>query len=141
MGEHTLECLRCHEVLPLSAFTKAFKHCDACERSRKRKCTDKQGRMLRAARRNAKKRGMAFHLQKGDITIPERCPYLGCELNFEADGRQWNCPSIDRIDPSMGYVAGNVQVISDLANSMKNSATREQLIAFSRNVLAMECVQ
>lgn len=43
--------------------------------------------------------------------------------------------SLDRIDNTQGYIPGNVEVVSYLANMMKSSASREQLVTFAQSVL------
>ena len=63
---------------------------------------------------------------------PKVCPVLRVELDWGMNGRQPNSPSLDRIDSTKGYVKGNVMMMGDLANIMKNNATPEQLNQFSR---------
>jgi hypothetical protein len=43
--------------------------------------------------------------------------------------------SIDRIDNERGYVRGNVQIVSHLANGMKSTATVDQLKRFAAWVI------
>lgn len=81
--------------------------------------------MLNAARARAKKRGLPFQLTIDDFTIPERCPALGTEIVL--DGDRDAAPSLDRVVPSMGYVKGNVIVLSARANRIKNDATAPEL--------------
>ena len=80
-------------------------------------------------RQRAKKLGLDFDLTLEDIVVPKFCPILGIELRhgFKDSSRECS-PSVDRILPEKGYVRDNIQVISYLANRMKNNATLEQLI-------------
>ena len=86
-------------------------------------------------RANAKKRaevaGLPFSLSVHDIVIPEVCPVLGVPLAVptgEKDGPQDNSPSLDRIRPALGYVPGNVRVISYKANRLRNNGTFVELM-------------
>lgn len=82
--------------------------------------------MLQRARRRAKDVGLEFDLNPEDVSIPERCPILGIDLN-RFGSNQDNAPSLDRIENDKGYVRGNVVVISFRANRIKGNATVEKL--------------
>lgn len=103
------------------------------ERGRKKRNATAYG-MWRRARDTAPSRKLEFNLDKEDIVIPDNCPLLDIPLIF--GGERYNSPSLDRIDNNKGYIKGNVWVISDLANRMKQNASIEQLITFSKNVLS-----
>lgn len=91
--------------------------------------------ILQRIRHSARHRGLEFDLEVEDIIIPEYCPYLGYKLQF-GDGRpEKNSYSVDRVDNSLGYVKGNIEVISKLANAMKQNATEEEQIRFAKEVL------
>jgi hypothetical protein len=97
---------------------------------------DKQKEIYDRAKKNAKKGKYEFNLNKEDIIIPTHCPYFGIELFYNKNESSLNnYYSIDRIDSSKGYVKGNIQIISRLANTMKNNATNEELITFAKNIL------
>lgn len=81
-----------------------------------------------AAKRRAKKEGLPFSITLDDVAIPSVCPVFG--VPFERKHKYW-AASIDKIDPQAGYVKGNVQVISMLANTMKSSASKSQLLEFA----------
>lgn len=73
------------------------------------------------------KQKIPFNLTPEDIisVIPKDrlCPALGIPLNWSSRGGiSRNSPSIDRIVPSLGYIAGNIAIISHKANSMKQDA-------------------
>lgn len=66
---------------------------------------------------------------------PDKCPVFGMPFVGRGFGFSPWSPSIDKIDPKLGYVRGNIQIISMLANCMKRNATPDQLEQFARWVL------
>lgn len=66
---------------------------------------------------------------------PEICPVFGTPLEKHLDAFRWSV-SIDRIDPHQGYVRGNIQIISNLANRMKSDATPDELAMFAEWILS-----
>lgn len=69
------------------------------------------------------------------MNVPDYCPILGIKLNYDGIGvgksgwtRSDDSPSLDRIDPSKGYVKGNIHIISWRANRIKNDSTPEEIM-------------
>ena len=63
---------------------------------------------------------------------PKNCPVFGKRLTTgNKFSHDWS-PSVDKIIPAKGYVRGNIQIISYLANKMKQDATPEQLKQFAQ---------
>lgn len=92
------------------------------------KSNDLEGRMFYSAKSRAKERGIEFNLDISDIVIPELCPILNIPLFKNKNGVQSNnSPSLDRINPKLGYIKGNVKVISAKANRLKDESTIEDL--------------
>ena len=86
-----------------------------------------------AAKQRAKRQGIPFDLSPLDLKklgIPEVCPVLGIPINQSpGDGtgeRNDNSPSLDKFIPSLGYVKGNVHVISWRANRIKSDGSPEE---------------
>jgi hypothetical protein len=89
-------------------------------------------RLYTLVKSRAKRVGTPFELDVSDIHIPETCPILGIPLFRTPGTRTDNSPSLDRIDNNLGYVKGNVWVISTKANIMKSNASPDELKAFAR---------
>jgi len=111
-------------------------HCVACKQSYERAnpVLVQTGKMITNARARANKKGLIFDIDHNYVRsiIPSHCPVFGTQLEWSAhrgNGRLPlpNSPSLDRIDPSKGYVKGNVWIVSNRANSIKNDASHEEL--------------
>ncbi len=99
----------------------------AAQNQKRWRTTNNESAMLHGARYRAKKCGIIFAIGLSDVNIPERCPILGVELSMNVGFLGPYSPSLDRIDPSAGYVPGNVWVISHRANRIKSDATLGEL--------------
>lgn len=86
-------------------------------------------KLLISIRSKCKKKNIPFNLTRDDIIIPERCPVLDIELQFNQGlASNDSSPSVDRIIPSLGYIPGNVVVVSRRANKIKNDANSHELL-------------
>jgi hypothetical protein len=85
--------------------------------------------LLYGAKNRALKKGMPFSITVDDLLWPDVCPVLGVTLNYAAAGSHGlpDSASLDRTIPSLGYVKGNVVVMSLQANRLKYNATLADL--------------
>ncbi|MGB6976946.1 MAG: hypothetical protein WBE18_05790 [Gammaproteobacteria bacterium] len=82
---------------------------------------------LNNARTRARKRGTPFNITEQDIKniwpLDGLCPVLGIKLNKGLGKPSDSSPSLDVLIPSLGYVLGNVTIISYRANTLKSNCT------------------
>lgn len=121
--------------------------CKFCSLFKHGACYSHEYAMFQDAKSRAKRDGVPFNLDLVDIVIPGICPALGLELQKRMIRTPSNTtgvrtkyvlnehsPSLDRIDPQLGYVKGNVWVISARANRIKNNSTPDELIKIAEAV-------
>jgi hypothetical protein len=88
--------------------------------------------MVAGCKRRADLEKVPFSITPQDVVVPAVCPVLGIALNHgggvKSKGFKDSSPSLDRVVPSLGYVLGNVRVISWRANRLKADATAAELM-------------
>ncbi len=93
--------------------------------------------LIQAARARSRKFKLPFSITYLDIPIPEYCPILNIKL-FKNHKTSFNSATVDRIIPNLGYIPGNVIVISCKANQIKNNGTPNEILKvgyFFKNLL------
>lgn len=141
--EASKRCSKCRQVLPVEQFYKKKCHRDGM-RSECKQCsikylmenpiTKQTGQMVASARRRAKKKNLPFDINHDYIRsiVPSHCPIFGMPLEWSTQRGNGNIalpnsPSLDRIDPSKGYIKGNIWIISHRANQIKSDASHDEL--------------
>lgn len=98
-----------------------------CEYQKKWRSENLDWDLWNKAKTRSEKLGLEFNIEKSDIVIPKYCPVLKTKLEITEKKIGNNSPTIDRINPKMGYIKGNIIVMSAKANRMKNDATLEEI--------------
>ena len=82
-----------------------------------------------SVKKRATQKGIEFNLGIEDIPeIPKTCPVLGIGIKSNKMSAPLDSsPSLDRINPNLGYVKGNVRIISNRANRIKSDATADEV--------------
>ena len=132
-------CFTCGQRKPAEEFWRQRDHkdglysqCKPCQREYNRLWwwgLDRREYLRRTAKQTAKRKGVPFDLSIEDIVIPDQCPVFNHPFNFKKKG-PWS-PSLDRIVPSLGYIAGNIIVVSWRANHLKGNASIKELLALA----------
>lgn len=122
------QCLKCQSLLPVEQFHKhaqckgGFNSvCKTCRKPLSRQnWKDKpiEQRLWESAKGRATRKKREFNLELSDIIVPDVCPVLRTPMQQ---------PSLDRINSNKGYIKGNVRVISNRANLLKNNASVAEL--------------
>lgn len=100
--------------------------------------------MYYSAKWRAKQRNIPFGLAFEDVerAFPAngRCPVLGIKITAVGYRKkaQKDSASLDRIRPELGYVVGNIQIISWRANALKSNATLEELRSMVRHLETLQ---
>ena len=128
--------------------SRRYTNCKICERvtasKRYRKSVIHQ--RYNSLRTTAKKKNVTFEISKEYLAklfkeVPDKCPIFGTKFgivkyspgNKDNNGNFRNKSySVDRIVPELGYIEGNLIIISDLANRIKQNATPDQIIQVAK---------
>jgi hypothetical protein len=92
--------------------------------------------IFRTRKSEAKRQNVPFTIELDEVlkNIPDICPVLGIELSWgERKGKgDDSSPSLDKFDPKLGYISGNVYWISFRANKIKQDATLDEVKAVAK---------
>lgn len=95
---------------------------------------------MSAARERARKEGYPFdldvdylieifHFQKGKCALSGREMKIGNEYNW------WDRASLDKINPELGYVKGNIQFLTNRVNFSKGNLTNEEFFSLCKEIV------
>jgi hypothetical protein len=87
-----------------------------------------ESKLLAYTKTSAWQKSLEHNIDRSDLAIPESCPVLGIPLFFTPGKRTSNTPTVDRINSTLGYIKGNVVVVSWRANDLKKDASVDELI-------------
>jgi len=106
--------------------------------------TEQEKWIARSKSGNRRKLRSELKVEDYKSILVTHCPLLGLELtytNCAGNNTPQNYATLDKIDPAKGYVPGNVQILSYRANTLKNSATLEELKTIVKNWERIVAVQ
>lgn len=131
-GKDRTHCTNGHEFTAENTlFTKrGTRYCKICRRAHTKAwhgTVTPEELMWTNAKNRANRDGIPFDIAVTDIVIPSTCPLLGMKLVVnKGRGPADSSPTLDKVIPELGYVLGNICVMSWRANRLKSDATVEE---------------
>lgn len=92
--------------------------------------------LYKYAQQRAREHHLDFTIKPSDIIVPKICPVLGIELKQSEGKPNDNSPTLDRLNPNLGYIKENICVMSNRANRLKNNGSleeHEKVLSFLKN--------
>lgn len=88
----------------------------------------------KASKRRARLKNLPFNLSSDYLEkiFPKTCicPILGYKMKVANISLGKLSPTLDRINPRLGYIKGNVEFVTNIANLMMTSATGRDIKKF-----------
>ena len=114
---------------------KRFSNCKRyeIERARNRYSVSPIPQMLSNSKIRAKSKGITHTITTSDLEEiwPKNniCPVLNTpfDIGYKVGKSRNLAPSLDRIIPKKGYIKGNLLIVSDIVNRMKQDSTLEDM--------------
>ena len=145
------KCNNCNSVKHYSMFRKKnntsgwrdvngglrYSYCKSCEanRMKERYMKNPIPQMLSNSKIRARKKEIPHTINTEDIKKiwpkDNKCPILKKEFVMGYKKDKSYAPSLDRVVPKLGYVKGNIMIISDIANRMKQDTSPANLEKFA----------
>lgn len=123
-------CTHCRQTEENKPFPKHGYLCKECKSVQLKKAYKDRWFTFtcRLKRAYCKKNGLAFNLTPEylESIYTDSCPIFGVKF-IRGNKSLDQSPTLDRLDPKLGYVQGNVTYISARANRIKYDATVEEL--------------
>src|SRR5574343_1068165 len=91
--------------------------------------------LLHITKKRSEKLNIPFNIDESDLIVPKFCPLLDIPIFIKEGSLTNNSPSLDKIIPELGYIKGNVWIISMRANRMKSDLSKKEMIMFCKRLL------
>lgn len=146
-GSITKYCKTCYETNDLKwlrdkhLISKLKRRNRDTARRRQRRWNNWNWALYKSAQQRSREKHIVFEINPSDIIVPENCPVLGIKLIKSNTNPTANSPTLDRINPKLGYTKDNICVMSYRANVLKNDGTiedHEKVISFLKNKLGFD---